>query len=691
MDWHERDLGAFGRVRECLPEHYPASFGLRALFAASERRPPLREPGPPGEPREFLSTIGEENRERRTDTELSPLSMICSVTATDGIGTSNGTGWLVSPRVVVTAAHVLCNTDENFQATSAIIRPGREVGKEPFGAFQVHPKDWMLATDYDGSGPAASDFAVILLGPEPSSPLGFFGVGALSDAALADRLVIIGGYPKWVGVTTNIIPKDEEYLRMYIHRDRILSLRPGQIFYDVDTFRGQSGAPVVMMPRQDDPFSGPLVVGIHTRGKDPDQTEDLRENNSATRITAPVMDFIRRFVVDKTLSLVATTLLFAGLVFVSAAPRALAQEAFPGGIVPTAMPLTLVNLWQGNTISLPLTGLDERDLTLAASVPFITRRTENTDVRIATQPLLEEDCGGERIVAQTFTLSKGRSCHLFVSVPLLGPGAYTASLQLSAASEARQVFQLQFTARRHWFWLAVSIFVGILAGGFVVWWRDRQGPIARNGVRVIRMNDRLIQLSAQAVVGASALLGLAGEIVRKLQRGQTVADVEIDNIEARLDVMEEIVQVRRLAAGVPNNEAVMDLVKAILGKVSDAPVLELKSGLNDVRTKLDELRAGGGAGSQQIREAGIDVPLPLPVGLRPNVTESQLRRSIGLWDFSSFACVTAIFIAIAVLSIWGKNLAWGDWQDILGAFLIGVATVGGMDVTLQALRRTLPQ
>lgn len=298
-DWTEKQVAGVGRVREASPLAFPRTAGLKALFRPGERKPPMRVRTTDGTLGGLLTVIGEEDREYRTDTHEPPLSLICSIEAVDetrGIPWG-GTGFLVAPRIVVTAAHNLVQ-DHPLQgplaATRVRVRPGRRVGEDPFGAHEVTPADWTLHPLWRDQPVAGHDMAVIRLpAPGPGVP-GWLGVAALTDAALADRMVNVAGYPLRVGAAgeENRIPPEETFMRLYWHADRVLALDPDQIFYDADTSGGQSGAPVILMPLADDPFSGPTVVGIHIRGQDGAADPTRRLNNSAARITEALMDLI---------------------------------------------------------------------------------------------------------------------------------------------------------------------------------------------------------------------------------------------------------------------------------------------------------------------------------------------------------------------------------------------------------------
>jgi glutamyl endopeptidase len=303
-----KDIGAAGRVRECPPHGFPSSPGLRALFETGERRPRLRAASPDGTLGGFLTIIGDDDRERRLDTHEAPLRMIVSLELVDATGRrAFGTGFMIGRRTVGTCAHNLFKTGlQPFVTTQLFARPGRESGRPPaggpdadpapFGVHEVTPEAWLMHPQWQASQAAAHDVAFLQLAQPVGERTGWFGIGALSDAALADRMVNVAGYPFYVGNRNrmppepNRIPPGQESTQLWWHRDRVLKVDADQIFYDVDTFPGNSGSPVILMPLADDAFSGPTVVGVHTRGiargaADPDE----RVHNTATRITPDIL------------------------------------------------------------------------------------------------------------------------------------------------------------------------------------------------------------------------------------------------------------------------------------------------------------------------------------------------------------------------------------------------------------------
>jgi glutamyl endopeptidase len=209
--------------------------------------------------------IGVDERVRIADTTLFPWRAICSLRIRASDGTSwIGTGWFVSPRVVVTAGHCVFMKDHGGWAKSIEVIPGRNESRMPFGSVSSKRlgsvRGWVenTLTEYD--------YGVIVL-PASSAlgaQVGHFGIVNQDDAALANVKLNLSGYPG-----------DKDTGTQWWHAKEAQKLEPRLIHYEIDTMGGQSGAPVW---RGLD--GGRFVVGIHTTG--------LADGNHATRIESNV-------------------------------------------------------------------------------------------------------------------------------------------------------------------------------------------------------------------------------------------------------------------------------------------------------------------------------------------------------------------------------------------------------------------
>lgn len=231
-----------------------------------------------------------DGRERVFDTSDYPYTAIAALEITARDGTLYvGTGWFVSPRTLITAGHCVYVRNAKNPAANGWVRsirvfPGRNgtgPGSEPFGsvvATRFRSVSGWVSDDSDPERRAESDYGAILLpasAPPLGSQVGAFGIGVLSDADLMSRNLNVAGYPA--------DKLHNERQTLWIDVKTPAHLTPRQVFYDADTYGGQSGAPVYVASG-----NKRIAVAIHAYG-----TSNTVASNSGTRITAEVFDRIQ--------------------------------------------------------------------------------------------------------------------------------------------------------------------------------------------------------------------------------------------------------------------------------------------------------------------------------------------------------------------------------------------------------------
>lgn len=128
-----------------------------------------------------------------TDTTRYPYDTIVTITA-DG---KQGSGVLISPDEVLTAAHVVWSSDTRRAASSIAVTPGYNAGYAPFGTgygsyvhyFQINDSNGLI-----GAADSQNDFAVIHLS-RPFATLGTMGL----QSEFAGGWVTVSGYPSSAG------------------------------------------------------------------------------------------------------------------------------------------------------------------------------------------------------------------------------------------------------------------------------------------------------------------------------------------------------------------------------------------------------------------------------------------------------------------------------------------------------------
>jgi V8-like Glu-specific endopeptidase len=237
--------------------------------------------------------IPPDQRVRITDTQRVPYRWVCSINVKYGSTLMRGSGVLVGPRHVLTAAHNV-HDRAGHEPDAVHVVPARDERSHPFGRFgttgiQTHP-EW-LKHRVNGN---RWDIAMITLDQDASAAhqLGHWGsptTGQGSDltfvdpAFLAGHQVVVCGYPgdKCGGATCD--PQrgwtaEEQADTMWSHFGpaRFLRQMPGMLLHTADTHPGQSGSPVWIL------FQGGRrsLVGIHVGS--------TRIPNAARNGTVPV-------------------------------------------------------------------------------------------------------------------------------------------------------------------------------------------------------------------------------------------------------------------------------------------------------------------------------------------------------------------------------------------------------------------
>jgi len=206
-----------------------------------------------------------DERVRVRNTAANPWNGNCALVITTSTGRrAVGTGWLMGPRLVVTAGHcVHGGLGEDFYATVEVI-PGANGASRPFGSQVVRTANLRASTGWTANGAVADDYGAIIL-PEAFEANGVsptvFPIAVLSDSELRDRLVSLSGYPG-----------DKAFGTQWTDNDPVAEVLPNRLGYMLDTFGGQSGSAVI-------PDGTNTAVGIHNYGGC---------NNHCTRITAAV-------------------------------------------------------------------------------------------------------------------------------------------------------------------------------------------------------------------------------------------------------------------------------------------------------------------------------------------------------------------------------------------------------------------
>jgi V8-like Glu-specific endopeptidase len=199
------------------------------------------------------------------------LLEICTVAGS----TLQGTGWLASPNLVVTAGH--CVYQRQFKSWARKIRVHLAVngtGQEWYDVQESH--NLQSVREWTDDGDETFDIGAIILPNAFAGPPGQFGYDRIhSDAELETKVIVLLGYPSEGTADHETMWGDQGFL---------VAASPSQIFYDMESREGMSGCPVFYTTGQDR-----YIVGIHNYGGG-------SLGNYATRFTAPVQKAIKGWV-----------------------------------------------------------------------------------------------------------------------------------------------------------------------------------------------------------------------------------------------------------------------------------------------------------------------------------------------------------------------------------------------------------
>lgn len=224
------------------------------------------------------SVILTDDRVRILTTESVPWRMLCCLEIDAPFGGFLGSGWMAGPRTVITAGHCVFSSNMGGWASSIRVSPGRDAAEAPFGAATATRFETLKR--WEDHEEADYDYGVIHLDEPLGDRTGWFGISSLSDADLRDSRVNVSGYPA-----------DKPLGTQWFHANRVLATTPRRIFYDVDTYGGQSGAPVWIQNG-----ATQSVVAIHAYGIGGTPVSLGITANSAPRISADVFEVIRGWI-----------------------------------------------------------------------------------------------------------------------------------------------------------------------------------------------------------------------------------------------------------------------------------------------------------------------------------------------------------------------------------------------------------
>jgi glutamyl endopeptidase len=209
--------------------------------------------------------IGSDDRVQIKGTNGIPWRYLCALSGVFPDGARyTGTAFLIGPRTAATAGHCVYSHGHGGWARSLEVIPGADGSQRPYG--QAQAVSFRSTAGWVNSKNAQSDIGCVVLPPGGFSGrnLGHFGFGVWETKALLALPAVLTGFPG-----------DKPFAEMWGMSRLIKSASATTLIYDIDTYGGQSGAPVYIKRN-----GQRYVVGIHNYG--------AATGNSATRVTQPI-------------------------------------------------------------------------------------------------------------------------------------------------------------------------------------------------------------------------------------------------------------------------------------------------------------------------------------------------------------------------------------------------------------------
>ena len=197
--------------------------------------------------------IGSDGRSKVSNVTDKPYDRIACIIITLKDGSmAQGTAYMISSDYMLTAGHCVYDVDTRSAVKSITAYFG--VNGSSY-TKKIEAASWAWCASYPSNPSIDNDWGAIKLSSSPNTS--YFSVGYANDRTLKSTSLTVCGYPGDKTSRNNQSPIEGENRYMYKMSGKPSRVSTNALYYSIDTYGGQSGAPI---------YSSDTVYGIHTRG-----------------------------------------------------------------------------------------------------------------------------------------------------------------------------------------------------------------------------------------------------------------------------------------------------------------------------------------------------------------------------------------------------------------------------------------